>query len=83
MSLEREAMKLLGELKSDVLKDYHKLVGELNRKYDSHKRAQAYKIKFRSCIHRRNGNIMTYAQELTFSLHSLSMWAVSPMNHLY
>ena len=64
MSLEGEAMKLIGELKDEVLEDYHRLVNELNRKYDPDERAQAYKIEFCSCTRRKNGNIMAYAQEL-------------------
>ena len=64
MSLEGEAMKMLGQLPTEVKDDYSQLVATLNRKYDPQERASAYKIEFRGRIRRKSEMIMSYAQEL-------------------
>lgn len=64
MSLDGEALKLLGQISEETRQDYKGLLAELNRRYDPHERAAAYKIEFRGRTRHRNENIMTYAQEL-------------------
>lgn len=64
MSFDGEAMKLLGELSSDILHDYELLVLELNRRFDPVERAQAWKIEFRNRKRVPNETIMQYAQAL-------------------
>ena len=64
ISLDGEAMKILGQLTSEVKDDYVKLVAEMNRRYDPKERASAYKIKFRGRIRNKQENLMIYAQDL-------------------
>ena len=64
MSFEGEALKLLGELGSDVLNDYEYLVTELNRRYDPAEQAQAWKIEFRNRSRKPSETVTQYAQSL-------------------
>ena len=64
MSFEGEAIKLLGELSDEALRNYELLVQELNRRYDPTERAQAWKIQFRGRMRKQNESVINYAQEL-------------------
>ncbi len=64
ISLDGDAMKLLGQFSPEVKSNYDKLVAEMYRCYDPCERAAAYKIEFRGRKRGRNENLMFYAQEL-------------------
>ena len=64
MSLDGDAMKMLGQMTPEVKRDYYKIVAEMNRCYDPRERSTAYKIEFRGRVRHRNENIMAYAQDL-------------------
>ena len=64
MCFDGEAIKLLGELSSEMLGDYRLLVQELNRRYDPRERAQAFKLEFRSRFRKPTESITQYAQSL-------------------
>jgi hypothetical protein len=64
MSFDGEAIKLLGELSTDVLYNYDRLVQEMDRRFNPLERASAYKIQFRSRTLHHGEDIMKYAHDL-------------------
>ena len=65
MSFDGDALKLLGELDDQILKDFPLLVQELNRRFDPSEQAEAWKIKFRTRTKQTKESFMIFAQDLT------------------
>jgi hypothetical protein len=64
MSLQGEALMVLGDLPDDIANDYDALVDELTRRFNPAERETAHRVEFRNRLRKSNETAMQYGYSL-------------------